>query len=118
MPIALPAIVSYDSTTRTATLMPLTQLAVSAAYTATVGGAVDSAGNVMAPVSWSFTTRGCPCSLWDSTATPAVPNVGDNSAIEERKPYRPLAHTSLYLLARGSGGGEGFIGVVGPVLYE
>jgi hypothetical protein len=78
----VPASLSYNGTTRVATLQPSANLAQNATFTASLSGAKDNYGNVMTPVSWSFTTGGCPCSLWDSTATPAVPNVGDNSAIE------------------------------------
>ena len=46
----------YDAATRTATFTPTAALATSTAYTATVSGAKDAAGNTMAPVTWSFTT--------------------------------------------------------------
>jgi methionine-rich copper-binding protein CopC len=48
--------VSYDPSTRTATFTPSGQLAEQTTYTAVVGGASDTAGNVMAPTAWSFTT--------------------------------------------------------------
>jgi hypothetical protein len=47
---------SYDPGSRTVTFTPSSQLAASTTYTATVSGAKDTAGNTMAPVSWSFTT--------------------------------------------------------------
>jgi hypothetical protein len=47
-----------------------------------VSEATDPAGNEMEPVSWSFTTQGCPCSLWDSSATPAILSESDTGAIE------------------------------------
>lgn len=46
----------YDAGTRTATLTPSQPLDPSTAYTATVSGAKDAAGNTMTPVNWSFTT--------------------------------------------------------------
>ncbi|MGN6575118.1 MAG: N,N-dimethylformamidase beta subunit family domain-containing protein, partial [Nocardioides sp.] len=65
---------AYDSATRTATLTPSAALAASTTYTARVSGATDPSGNVMDPVSWSFTTgasaNNCPCSIWPATATP------------------------------------------------
>ncbi|WP_299924335.1 DUF4082 domain-containing protein [uncultured Nocardioides sp.] len=47
---------TYDAATRTATLDPGAALAASTTYTATVTGVRDVAGNVIDPVSWSFTT--------------------------------------------------------------
>ncbi|MFF5075981.1 DUF4082 domain-containing protein [Actinoplanes sp. NPDC000266] len=77
---------TYDSATRTVSLAPASALTASTSYTATVSGARDTAGNTMAPVSWSFTTgsagSACPCSIWPSTATPAVAAAADNSAVE------------------------------------
>ncbi|MBV8384377.1 MAG: DUF4082 domain-containing protein, partial [Planctomycetaceae bacterium] len=53
----VPATVSYSDATHTATLTPSAALANSTAYTATVSGTKDQAGNTMAaPVTWSFTT--------------------------------------------------------------
>ncbi|MFC7275734.1 DUF4082 domain-containing protein [Paractinoplanes rhizophilus] len=51
---------AYNSSTATATFTPSTALAYSTGYTATVSGATDSVGNVMTPVSWSFTTAAAP----------------------------------------------------------
>jgi glucose/arabinose dehydrogenase len=48
--------VSYDSSTRTASLNPTGELAGSQTYTVTVSGARDLAGNQMTPATWSFTT--------------------------------------------------------------
>jgi hypothetical protein len=74
--------ISYDAAQKIARLSPLSELAASATYTATLrGGATgsritDVAGNALAAnASWSFTTaaaNGCPCSIWDSTATPTL----------------------------------------------
>ncbi len=84
---SVPAAVSYDGPSQTATLNPNADLAASAAYTATVSGARDLAGNQMtAPVTWSFTTGGppgtCPCSIWSSSTTPANAAADDDSAVE------------------------------------
>jgi hypothetical protein len=57
---AVPGTVDYDSATTTAGFAPTSALAASTSYTATVSGARDPAGNVMAPVSWSFTTAAPP----------------------------------------------------------
>ena len=50
------ASVTYDAATRTAALDPTSELAGSQTFTVTVSGARDLAGNLMTPVSWSFTT--------------------------------------------------------------
>ena len=77
---------AYDAPTRTATLTPSAALAPSTTYTATMSGAADAAGNVMDPVTWSFTTgaasaNGCPCTIWASSATPAATDP-DTSSVE------------------------------------
>ncbi len=81
----VPATTGYDSATRTATLTPGSALAASTTYTARVSGATDPSGNVMDPVTWSFTTgasaNSCPCTIWPNTATPARTDP-DRSAVE------------------------------------
>jgi hypothetical protein len=52
----VPATLSYDAATRTATLDPQAALAATTTYTAALSGARDPAGNQMDPVTWSFTT--------------------------------------------------------------
>jgi hypothetical protein len=60
----VPAAVTYNATTRTATLDPASNLAVDAQYTATlVGGTTairDTAGTPLATTSWTFTTGPAP----------------------------------------------------------
>ena len=56
----------YTASTRTSSFDPDSPLALSTTYTARVSGAQDAAGNVMAPVSWSFTTAA------DDVAPPPV----------------------------------------------
>ncbi len=79
----VPALVTYNATTLTASLDPSSDLAAGAPYTARVlGGATDprvkdAAGNALAAnVTWSFTTSapapGCPCSIWPPQAAPAT----------------------------------------------
>jgi N,N-dimethylformamidase beta subunit-like protein/uncharacterized protein DUF4082/Big-like domain-containing protein len=91
--IAVSAAVTYNATTRTATLFPQSSLASSTTYTVVVkGGAVDprvkdAAGNAMAANStWTFTTVAappptCPCSIWLSTAVPAIVDSEDPSSV-------------------------------------
>lgn len=78
---AVPAMLSYDASQLTATLTPSSSLAQGTTYTATVG-ASDTSGNAMAPVSWTFTTVACPCTIFPASATPATANVNDASAVE------------------------------------
>ncbi|QNN52181.1 DUF4082 domain-containing protein [Nocardioides mesophilus] len=77
------ATTTYSSTTSTVTLTPLAPLATNTSYDVALSGARDAAGNVMDPVSWSFTTAatadGCPCTIWPSTATPAGTDSDTNS---------------------------------------
>jgi methionine-rich copper-binding protein CopC len=84
---------SYDSTAQRATFTPSAALASGTSYTATVSGAKDLAGNTMTSTSWSFTTAAtpppsCPCSIWNSTATPANPSEPDSSAVEVGVKFR------------------------------
>ncbi|WP_239310935.1 DUF4082 domain-containing protein [Frankia sp. Cj3] len=75
--------VAYDGPSRTATLTPTATLATGHVYTVSVSGATDPTGNMMAPVSWSFTTAGrCPCSIFDTTSVPATLDSGDTQGVE------------------------------------
>jgi hypothetical protein len=84
----VPATVSYDGASRTATLNPTAPLVTGASYTATVaggtGGVEDAAGNALAADhAWGFTTgqSSCPCNLFGS-ATPGTAAVSSPSAVE------------------------------------
>src|SRR5262249_44801080 len=61
---------SYNAPSLTATLTPSAPLVAQTTYTAIVSGALDMAGNVMVPVSWSFTTSAAP----DTVAPTVVAN--------------------------------------------
>jgi hypothetical protein len=82
---AVPASVTYDSTTDKATLQPYTALSASTTYTATVQ-ATDAWGNAMsAPHTWTFTTGTsvtCPCSVWSSSAVPDVASASEANSLE------------------------------------
>ena len=85
----VPAAVTYDSATRTATLDPTVLLDGETTYTATVQAAVDLSGNPLgAPVSWTFTTGTLTsptiegASIWGPDATPATASANDSLTIE------------------------------------
>ncbi|QEC50093.1 DUF4082 domain-containing protein [Baekduia soli] len=69
----VPATVTYDDPSRTATLTPTGPLSASTTYTATITTGVKSAvGTSMSTAKvWTFTTSACPCSLM-SGLTPAL----------------------------------------------
>lgn len=84
---------TYDTGTRTATFTPSANLALSTAYTATVSGAKDTAGNTMAPVTWTFTTAATPpstttFSIFTGNEAVATPD-NDNSPNELGVRFRP-----------------------------
>jgi hypothetical protein len=71
---------------------PSAPLASGATFTATASGATALSGAVMSPYSWSFTTAGptaCPCTLFDSSATPAIVDSGDTSAVSLGVKFTP-----------------------------
>ncbi|MGN9906617.1 DUF4082 domain-containing protein [Phytohabitans sp. LJ34] len=86
--VTVPGAVTYDGATRRATFTPSAALAASTTYTAGVSGAADPSGNVMAPLSWTFTTAatpppsGCPCSIWSASATPGTLSDPDTDPVE------------------------------------
>ncbi|MEV4348599.1 DUF4082 domain-containing protein [Actinoplanes sp. NPDC049596] len=57
---AITGTTAYDAGSNTVTFTPSTALAYSTAYTVSVSGARDAAGNVMTPVTWTFTTGAAP----------------------------------------------------------
>jgi hypothetical protein len=90
---AVPGATAYNAATSTATFTPTASLAASSAYTVTVNGAKDAAGNTMAATSWSFTTAaavpaGCPCSIWAASAAPGTPAEPDTAAVEVGVKFR------------------------------
>ncbi|MBG6212565.1 hypothetical protein RCH23_001057 [Cryobacterium sp. CAN_C3] len=64
----IPAVVTYNATTRVATLNPNATLLADRTYTATLSGIRDVAGNTMVSSSWSFITGPAPTI---TTRTPA-----------------------------------------------
>ena len=80
----VPSTFTYNPDTLTATLLPNNVLAVSATYTATVSGATDLEGHVMAPTSWSFTTASTVtgATIFGNAAAPVVASSTDTNAVE------------------------------------
>jgi hypothetical protein len=86
------ASVTYNSSTRTATLVPSFGLNYNTTYTVLLtggsSGIKDTAGNGMATgVAWNFSTAApppgsCPCTIWPSAATPRTVDSGDGTALE------------------------------------
>jgi hypothetical protein len=103
----------YSSGARTLTFTPSSPLAASATYTATVSSARDLAGNTMTPVTWSFTTAaspsttGCPCTIWDAAAVPAVPADSDTAAVELGVKFRATQNGSVTGIRFYKGPGNG-----------
>ena len=85
----VPAVVSYDAATRTATLDPTVTLEISTTYTVTVKGGTngvkDIADNPLnSDLNWSFTTAAMagPYTLWPGNTVPGVVDAGPDSAVE------------------------------------
>lgn len=80
------ATVTYDDTAFIATLRPHSQLAFGSTYTARLrgtDGVRDVAGNGLAgDVTWTFTVKSCPCSIFSSSDLPATPSSSDRNAVE------------------------------------
>jgi hypothetical protein len=91
----VPATVTYDTASKTATLTPTSGLAFNTAYTATISGAKDVVSNATAPnpVTWSFTTGStvASTSIWKSP--PSLPDVNpapDANGVELGFKFRSL----------------------------
>ncbi|WP_235436808.1 DUF4082 domain-containing protein [Pseudarthrobacter siccitolerans] len=84
--------VAYEAATNKATFTPTAALAFNTVYTATVSGATNSSGQVMAaPFTWSFTTAAapaCPCTVFSPSSLPAVISVNDGNAVELGMKFR------------------------------
>jgi hypothetical protein len=84
------ATVTYNATTRTATITPNATLSASRTYTISIlggsNGVKDSAGNALAQtVTSSFTTASATAStssLWTTSTTPATTDSGDSQSVE------------------------------------
>ena len=84
----MPATVSYNSASKTATLSPTAALADGTLYTATVNGSDMNGNQLPAPVSWNFRTAyagqiggACPCSIFSDLSSPAT-EIPDTGSVE------------------------------------
>jgi hypothetical protein len=96
----IPATVTYDPLTQTATLDPTASLAYGTLYTATVtggsAGVKDGVGNALASsYTWSFTTKSCPCSLFAASARPTLESSSDSQPVELGVRFRTDAAGSV-----------------------
>jgi hypothetical protein len=87
---AIPATVSYNSTSSTITLDPTSALNPASSYTVVLSGGSNGIKSnngtpMSSDVSWQFTTAqplNCPCSIWTPSATPSIADSGDTAAVE------------------------------------
>ncbi len=80
---------NHDASTNTTTLDPTANLAPNTTYSASITNALDTAGNnLAAPVTWSFTTAQCPCSIWAPSSAPGAIETGDTAAVEVGLKFR------------------------------
>ncbi|MGH3441986.1 MAG: Ig-like domain-containing protein [Nitriliruptorales bacterium] len=72
----VPASVSYDASSHVATLTPNAPLGGGADYTAKIEASVaaEDGAPLAAPVTWSFSTAACPCTLFSPILIPAKDN--------------------------------------------
>ena len=77
---AVAGVVTYNATTRVATLNPNATLAADRTYTATLSGIRDVAGNTMAASTWTFTTGPAPTI---TSSTPAAGATGVRRAVNQ-----------------------------------
>jgi hypothetical protein len=85
--------VGYDTTTRTATFTPTAALRPGATYTASVTGADTDGYSVISPTTWIFSTAGtpvCPCTLFQSNATPTNVDSGDTEPVNLGLQFTPM----------------------------
>ncbi len=90
----VPAALSYDSARLVATLRPTSSLA-QGTYTATVSAATDPSGNVMTPVSWTFTIVVCPCTIFPASAAPTTASASDPTAVEVGVKFRTSVNGTI-----------------------
>jgi hypothetical protein len=83
------ATVSYDAAAGVATLTPAAALDGGTTYTARIAATVTAADGtaLAAPVSWSFSTAACPCSLFSPLLAPASVDLSTQDARTGAGPF-------------------------------
>src|SRR5262249_25605360 len=76
----VPGSVSYNSSTFTVSFTPTSTLNLFATYMASISGTKDVAGNMMSPVTWSFSTAAQ--SIWPDSVTPVIASLNDPNPVE------------------------------------
>ena len=111
--VPLPAVVTYDSSTKTATLDPSNNLATATSYTATVTvGVKDSAGNTMAMSRvWSFVTADTVSSGIKREAVTTIVNSTATNVIALPKPTGTAAGDVVVACLALNGGSVSSTGV-------
>ena len=101
----VPATMSYDAASRTATLDPSAALAATTTYTAAISGARDTAGNQMDPLTWTFTTDTPDTTRPTVTGrTPAVGATGVALGVSPTATFsEPVQQATIALELRGPG---------------
>lgn len=78
------ASLEYDDSSRRLTLMPTGDLQLDTTYQVTLSGVQDLAGNLAAPVQWSFTVDAFveSATLWNDLDIPAIQSAADTQSVE------------------------------------
>jgi hypothetical protein len=98
---------TYDAATRTATLTLSGPLPAAATLAATVSGARDGAGNLMASHQWSFRSAGsCPCSAFASDATPVTTSDPDTGPLTLGMRFTPSTNGTVTAIRFYKGAGN------------
>ena len=100
---SIPAAVTYDSATRTATLNPTSTLGPDRLYSASISGIRDVAGNLLPATSWSFKTGPAPTIL-TKTPTSGAKSVSQTSnvSIVFSEPTTKVSGTTVSLRRAGT----------------
>ncbi|MCG2622714.1 Ig-like domain-containing protein [Arthrobacter sp. I2-34] len=102
---SVPAAVSYNAATRTATLNPTANLAADTRYTATLTGAIrDTIGTPLAATGWSFTTGAAPAVTAKAPGTNAlaVPQTG-NVTVTFSEPVQGITASTFRITKASTG---------------
>jgi methionine-rich copper-binding protein CopC len=90
---AVPGTASLDTTGTVLTFTPTSSLSASTAYSFKVSGAANISGVAMpTPYTSTFTTSGsaaCPCTIFESDATPSNPSANDTAPVELGVKFSP-----------------------------